>query len=271
MGESAYPVSLRSRWEAAAAVIRSIAAAGIAGLVSGVLVAGVGGRIVMRLAAIADPSAEGFLTDSGNTVGEITLDGTLELIIFGGIFGGLFGAIVWVMVRPWLRRAGRWRPAGAAVVSATAGTIFVINSSNLDFEILDPAVLNVLMFVALLAVFGAAVSASDSWLHSRLPVAHGWGVGGYAALILLGAPLIIPTLATYFSEEFCECDDPPRLVGAFLVLAGALTVTSWALLVAQGDSERQAPHWLQTAGELAIGGLVISGALYSAQQIADIV
>ncbi len=66
-------------------LIRQVALLGTASVVAGVLVGGVGGRLVMRLSAIAAGSdAAGLLTENGNTVGEITVGGTVALIVFGG-------------------------------------------------------------------------------------------------------------------------------------------------------------------------------------------
>ena len=66
-----------------------------AGLLVGIVVAGLGSRIVMRVLAIADPDAAGSFTENGNQVGEITFGGTIGLVVFIGIpFGILAGLIV---------------------------------------------------------------------------------------------------------------------------------------------------------------------------------
>lgn len=259
-----------SHWDAAAAVLRSIAAGGIASVGAGVLIGGLGGRAVMRLSALADPGAEGAVTESGNRVGEITAGGTGELIIFGGIFAGVFAGIAWVMVRPWLSRLGKYRPAAAAVISAAAGSIFVL-SADIDFALLDPAWLNVTMFLVLLALMGAGISLCDSWLHERLPQAHGWNAAIYGVLAVGAAPLMVPMMGNYFSEEFCDCSDPPRLTGLFLASLGALTATSWGLQIRSGDATLIPPIWLRTAGEIAVGGLIIAGAIFTLQEIRDLV
>lgn len=70
--------------------------AGLAALIGGVLVLGVGGRLAMRLSGAmalpADPDTRFMLTGDGFQVGRITLDGTLGLVIFGGIFGSIVAA-----------------------------------------------------------------------------------------------------------------------------------------------------------------------------------
>ena len=44
-------------------------------MVVGLLVAGIGGRLVMRLAALLVPDSVGRFTENGNVIGTITLDG----------------------------------------------------------------------------------------------------------------------------------------------------------------------------------------------------
>lgn len=57
-------------------ILRDIARSGLAGLLTGVLVAGIGGRIVMRLAAVLEPGAVGQFTESGNRIGTISAGGS---------------------------------------------------------------------------------------------------------------------------------------------------------------------------------------------------
>jgi len=45
---------------------RDITRGGLAGLIVGVLLAGIGGRVVMRLAALLVPAADGAFTENGN-------------------------------------------------------------------------------------------------------------------------------------------------------------------------------------------------------------
>jgi hypothetical protein len=254
-----------------AAIIRSLAVGGIAGLAAGIAVAGIGGRLVMRLAALADPSADGLLTDNGNRVGDITLGGTIELLIFGGIFGGIFAGIIWVLVRPWLARLGQLRAMGAAAVAVAAGSPTVVNAENPDFAILDPAALNAATFLTILALFGIAVSLADSWLDRRLPAGDRLiPTAIYALLALVGLPFIIPAIGILLSEEFCDCGGPPRLTGTFVVAAGVITVVSWVLVILKGD-QAGPPRWLRIAGELAVLGIVITGVVYTGNEVDKIV
>ena len=76
-----------------AELIRHLALVGLAGAVSGAIVGGIGGRLVMRIAAVAAPDGViGSVTENGNRIGDITAGGTLELVIFAGILFGGVGA-----------------------------------------------------------------------------------------------------------------------------------------------------------------------------------
>ena len=55
---------------------RSLLVGVLAGIPSGLLVGGLGSRVVMRIAAIAGgPAIAGAKTENGNVVGQFTLDG----------------------------------------------------------------------------------------------------------------------------------------------------------------------------------------------------
>ena len=56
-------------------VLRDIARGGIAGIIVGILVAGLGGRFVMRLATILHEDTVGLRTEAGEVIGAITLSG----------------------------------------------------------------------------------------------------------------------------------------------------------------------------------------------------
>ena len=59
---------------AISSLVRHAAVAGIAGVISGVVVGGLGGRLVMRFSAIAGPEGvTGVPTSNGNRIGDITV------------------------------------------------------------------------------------------------------------------------------------------------------------------------------------------------------
>src|SRR5689334_4060691 len=103
-------------------VLREITRGGVAALVAGVLVAGVGGRLVMRLAALLVPEAAGRFTENGNRIGDITLGGTFALILFIGLFVGVVGGTVWVTMRPWLPESAGVRALISIPIASALGT-----------------------------------------------------------------------------------------------------------------------------------------------------
>ena len=59
----------------------------------------------MRLAALLVPDSVGAFTENGNRIGDITVGGTLALIVFIGLFFGAVAGSLWVVLRPWLPAA----------------------------------------------------------------------------------------------------------------------------------------------------------------------
>jgi len=98
---AAAEVNDQTEFSAAGEVLRDISRGGMSGVVAGIVVGGLGGRLVMRVAAILHPDAVGALTENGNRIGDITLGGTLSLVLFGLISCAMAGA-VWVIVSPWI-------------------------------------------------------------------------------------------------------------------------------------------------------------------------
>ena len=128
------------RWPSRlAGSIRALGPVCSAGIICGVLVAGLLGRVVMRvLAATSGDGAQGLVTDASEVVGEITLSGTIGFIIFVGLPAGAVAAIVLLVARPWLHVNG----AAAGVMAGLAPLVLNGNpdfsSENLDFSILTP-------------------------------------------------------------------------------------------------------------------------------------
>lgn len=206
-------------------ILRDIARGGIAGLLVGLFVVGVGGRIVMRLAALLVPGAAGAFTENGFPIGDITLSGSLGLVL-AGLFLGPFAGVVWVVVSPWIPGRGLARAILTMPISVALGTLALIREDNADFRILDhdPAVVAALL--ALVAIVGLSIALVDDWLDRRLPraaPAPSRATSAYAILTLVGAILIFPAvLLGYFEPEL-------RPVGLALVVAGFATLAGWVL------------------------------------------
>lgn len=139
-------------------VARHLAIASLSGVISGFLVAGLLGRLAMRVAGfMSRPELIGVETANGNRVGEITFSGTIALAVFIGVGFGAVGAVLYAVAEPWLRRR-RFKGLlfGGALLLALGFT--AIQASNFDFERFGLAPLNVAMFAVLFIAFGASIA-----------------------------------------------------------------------------------------------------------------
>jgi hypothetical protein len=140
-------------------VLREFAAGCLAGIIVGIVVGGLGSRLAMRVSAIAaGPIPQGVTTENGAIVGEITVGGTIALIIFGGVFAGLQGGLLYAALRPWLQPFGRWRGLVFGFGLLGLNGSLILDDTNSDFLILRPPLLNVAMFAALFPIFGIALA-----------------------------------------------------------------------------------------------------------------
>jgi hypothetical protein len=163
----------------------------VAGAASGVLMAGAGGRIVMRVLALTSPLADGRVTEAQATVGRITPEGTLALLLFGALPGAFLSAILFALIHRWLPR-GRLGGAvfGVVLVLLFATTLDPLRADNIDFDIVGPGWLSVVLLSALVILHGMLVAAIAGWYSRRLPTnpRRAWPV--YSPL--LAAVLYIP-------------------------------------------------------------------------------
>lgn len=261
---AAATMSGQTAFSRAGEVLRDIARGGIAGAVVGIVVGGLGGRLMMRIAAILHPDAVGMFTENGNRIGDITLDGTLSLIIFGLIVGVLAGAL-WVIVGPWIPGRPRTRVLLTAGVAIAIGTPLLIIGSNPDFVILDHDASVVALLVALVGLIGLSIALVDGWLDRRLPHAVTGQRGPaafYAIVTLVGAVLVLPFLLLIFlaSDEY----QLPLRAGYALFVVGLCTAAWWGLRLRGRVS---APRGLVIAGRGALVVAVILGVLTSLPHI----
>ena len=246
-------------------LIRWIAVRGIAAVAVGAVVLGVGGRLVMLASRLIHPEAVGRITENGNRIGEFTIGGTIALIVFGGVLSGMFAGLVWVAAKEWI-------PDNSLIVglgSLAFGGLFLVDSGNIDFVILGDPRLDLVMLLGLLFLYGAVLVPTDRWLDRRLPQRAGVvSVVVYVLLISFGAPLLIPLLGFMFSEGFCQCSDPPILLGVGFVATAVATVTWWILRLRGAE---QPPPWLRAAGGVSVALAFVAGVVYLTNEILAIV
>jgi hypothetical protein len=191
----------------------------VAGATAGILAAGAGGRLVMRLLAVtAGADAQGQLTEAEEIVGRISVDGTVGFVLFTGLFFGPVSAAGYLLVR-------RWLPAGLAAGLAYGGLLLVIagtrveplRRANPDFDLVGPGWVAVAAFATLVVFHGMLVAALAGRLSRALPLlaARPGAIAVHAPLLLvLPAPSVALVLV---------------LVGALLVLVSRIprVVAAW--------------------------------------------
>lgn len=157
--------------ESARRYLRGVAVALVGGVWAGALVTGPAMRLIMRLlAATAGPGAQGRRTEAEEVVGDIDLDGTLGLYIFGGILPGLMSGFLYVLVR-------RWLPAGRIggivfgllhlIIAATR--LDPLRPDNIDFGLVGPGWLAVLTFGLATIAHGMAVASIANRFSRAFP------------------------------------------------------------------------------------------------------
>jgi hypothetical protein len=140
-----------------AALLRTLGSAVVAGALAGVIAGGVGGRIAMRVSGALyarEHPGESAVTQSSNTpVGEISLSGTIDLLM-EGLGTGALAAVLYVIVRRWLPGSPRWHGLAFGVIGLLIAGVSSIDSDNSDFQRIGNPLLNVAMFVAIFVLYG---------------------------------------------------------------------------------------------------------------------
>ena len=222
----------------------------VTGVVSGVTVVGPAARLAMRLlGATAGDTAQGRLTEAEEVVGEISLGGTIGLLLFAGIVFGLATSILWFATRGVLPK-GRVGGVvlGAVVLVLAATRVDPLRPDNEDFDLLGPWWLAIGVFTVMALLQGAAVAAFAPAISRWLPLpGRDPRTLAYAALVLL-----LPLL--------------PVAILAALVVA----VVAWA-----PEPLRRVPSWLRQdrvrrAGQVVLALLVLVALPGFVQDLADI-
>ncbi|HEY6569441.1 MAG TPA: hypothetical protein VIZ22_04085 [Candidatus Limnocylindrales bacterium] len=241
-------------------VLRDITRGGVAGVIAGILAVGLGGRLAMRLAAVAIPGSVGEFTENGNRIGAITFEGTFALVGVGLIVGVGVG-FLWVVVRPWIPGGTAVRALLAMPLAVAVGSRGIIEGENNDFEILERAPVVVAILILLVMLVGLVVALVDAWLDGRLPraTARESGPAGIYAVIaavgaLMGFPLFIPG---YLGQEH-------RWLGIALVAVGVATLATWLFRVRR----RKAPAIVSTLGYGALAATAIVGLAITWSEVA---
>jgi hypothetical protein len=160
----------------------------VSGLGSGILLAGAGGRLAMRLlAATAGDGAQGRITEAEEVVGEITVGGTIGFVVFTALFFGVATGGLFLLIR-------RWLPGGRLGGLAFGGVLLVVAASrveplrrdNPDFDIVGPGWVSVVVFGALVVAHGMSVAAIAGRYSRTLPL-----VSRRRSAVVAHAPLLL--------------------------------------------------------------------------------
>lgn len=213
----------------------------ISGLGAGLLAAGPGGRLIMRLLAVtAGAAAQGKKTEADQVVGRISLDGTLSLVVFSGLIAGILTAVLYIALRRWLpsgRLGGVALGVGLLVVLSTR--LEPLRPDNVDFGLVGPGVVSVAAYGALALFHGMLTAALAGRLSRAIPLisTSRRKIAAYIpALPALLPPLVILVFAAGLLTVIAS--RAPRALAAFktprAVLAGRVVLLLGGLVAFPG-------------------------------------
>lgn len=190
-----------TRGASATDALRTLAGVVSAAAIAGGLVAGLGGRLLMRvLAATSGGGAQGKLTEAGEVVGDITLGGTIGLLLFIGVFVPVAAGLVYLVLRHFL-------PSGALVSGAVFGVLLLgtvgiaqpMAPDNVDFDILSPLWLAVVLIIGLAILFGMSFAVLAARFDVGLPdLGVGWrAVPAHIGLVICALPPFVLATVPY--------------------------------------------------------------------------
>ena len=152
--------------------LRTFAAVTAAAVASAFVVGGLGGRLAMGLLAAKNPEDHGRLTDDGFVMGQLTVGGTVNLVV-AAIFLGLLGSLFYLALRGLL--------VGPLLVSP----------EGVDFTLLDPPLLPIGLFVAIPVLYVAMLVLLA---HRFLRPTSWFATGDLRLIAVVTAALWIPGL-----------------------------------------------------------------------------
>jgi hypothetical protein len=183
--------------------MRELGVAAVAGALAGVLVGGLGGRVAMRISgAMSDQARVGLaVTDNGNLLGDITLGGTIALVIFAGLIPGVLAGIFYAAARPWLRPLGRWAGLAFGMALLAAMGSLVLDPFNIDFRKFGVPIVNVALFALLFPLFGIAHMLLTETIERRMPRTAAWEIPAIGFAVLMIGVLAIGTVGSLLEGD----------------------------------------------------------------------
>ncbi len=181
-------------------------------ILAGVLTIGAGGRLMMRVLAATSPEdVQGLRTEADEIVGDVSVSGSLFLIVIVGIGAALVGLALFSLLRRWL--PDRSLAAGLVGVAIGAGLLVrpvgLLNSTNNDFTLVTPVALAVVLCLATLVLFGATFGALVDHLAPRWP-RPGWSTRGVVSVLPFALLLPSPPVFVAAAISVLACTLAPR-------------------------------------------------------------
>jgi hypothetical protein len=159
----------------------------LAGVVAGLLAGGVGSRLAMRVVALVGSGHGGELTEAQARVGEITVGGTIFLLITG-IGAGLLGGLGYFVVRRWIPGRGVWRGLLFGLFLLLVAGSRILDRGNPDFARFVSPSLAIALFAVLFLVYGLLVVwLADRWTRAapKPPTVRLLATSGYAVVVVV--------------------------------------------------------------------------------------
>jgi hypothetical protein len=219
-----------------------LAVALVSGAAAGILAAGAGGRLVMRLLAVtAGADAQGRITEAEQLVGRITVNGTLGFVVFTALFFGLASGLVYVLLYRWLPACWGGGLAYGVLLLVVAGTrLEPLRRDNPDFDLVGPGWLAVATFAALVVFHGLLVAALAGRLSRAVPLlaASPGAIAAHAPLLVLLLLVPLGLLVVMVGVVVVVASRIPPVVAAAqsrrLVVVGRAALAVACLLVVPG-------------------------------------
>jgi len=209
---------------------RRAVVAAVAGIITGFLVGGVGSRLLMRVAGAVSP-VPGGRTEAGFNIDEITVGGTIALIVSVGLFAGIASAALYTLFRPWLAWARRWRgfAFGVVLFAVASASSDLMNPDNPDFFLVQNHRLVIAMIVALFVTYGVVMDHAVRWFDSRIVLGErGQNSQAMVAMACAGVVFSLPILiGVLVSNSNCDCH-PSRWIAGSVAAVAAGTLLMWA-------------------------------------------
>lgn len=222
---------------------RWISLGACAGGLGGLLVGGVGGRLAMLLLRFTtDTSIKGIESDDGFLMGRFDLSSTISLLAVCTVLGSL-GGLIAVFGRPFFPRRYVWIGWPLAA-GAIVGSI-IVKSDGVDFTLLEPKLLAILMFIAIPAIGALLITwlieVWEPWWWSNWKRTLLAAIPGLPALIFfpIGIMVAIVALVWFLALRVSLFRELPTLQPIRILALAVFGLLTGLGLLALGNDVRE--------------------------------